>query len=80
MGNGWRARGGGQLIVRHDANHKYRLAGFDFVAGGEHGLLNFCAIKMGAVGASFVDDAAAVRTALDGEVNAGHVIVVGTAN
>src|SRR6266852_2533875 len=77
LGNGWRARGGGQLIVRHDANHKYRLAGFDFVAGGEHGLLNFCAIKMGAVGASFVDDAAAVRTALDGEVNTGHVIVVG---
>jgi len=76
LGDRWRARGGGQLIVRHDANHKYRLAGFDFVAGGEHGLLNFCAIKMGAVGASFVDDAAAVGTAFDGEVHTGHVGVV----
>src|SRR5216683_469341 len=32
---------------------------------------------MGAIGASFVDDAAAVRAAFDGEVNTGHVIVVG---
>jgi hypothetical protein len=77
LGNGWRARGGGQLIVRHYANHKYSLAGFDFVAGGEHGLLNLCAIQMSSVGASFVDDAAAIGTAFDGEVHAGHMIVVG---
>ncbi len=32
---------------------------------------------MGAVGASLVDDAAAVRTAFDGEVDAGHMVVVG---
>jgi len=32
---------------------------------------------MGAVGALLVDDAAAVGTAFDGEVNAGHMIVVG---
>jgi hypothetical protein len=52
------------------------LAGFDFVAGGEHGLLNLCAIQMRAVGASFVDDAAAVGTALDGEVRTGHMVVM----
>jgi len=52
------------------------LAGFDLVAGGEHGLLNLRAIQLGAVGASLVDDTAAVGTAFDREVNAGHVIVV----
>jgi len=64
------------LVVRNNAYDKNGLAGFDFVAGGEHGLLNLCAIQMGAIRASFVDDAAAVRAALDGEVNTGHVIVV----
>jgi len=64
------------LVVRNNAYDKNGLAGFDFVAGGEHGLLNLCAIQMGAIRASFVDDAAAVRAALDGEVNTGHVIVM----
>jgi len=44
MGDGWRARGGGQLIVGHDAHDENGLAGFDFVASGKHGLLNLGAI------------------------------------
>jgi len=83
-GGGWRlsdsprARGdGGQLIVRNYANDENGLAGFDFVARGEHGLVNLCAIQLGAIGAFSIDDAAAVGTALDGEVDAGHVIVMG---
>jgi len=66
----------GELIVRNDADDENGLAGFDFVAGGEHGLLNLCAIQMSAVGALLVDDSASVGTALDGEVYARHVIVV----
>jgi len=65
------------LVVRNDADDEDGLAGFDFVAGCEHGILNLCAIEMGAVGASFVDDAATIGAAFDGEVHAGHVIVVG---
>jgi len=77
LGNGLRARGDcWELVVGNDADEENGLAGFDFVAAGEHGLLNLCAIQMGAVGAFLVDDAAAVGTALDGEVNAGHVVVV----
>jgi len=53
------------------------LAGLDFVAGGEHGFLNLCAIKLCSVGAALVDDAAAIGATLNGEVNAGHVIVMG---
>jgi len=75
--NGLRARGdGGQLIVRNDADEEDGLARFDFVAGGEHSLLNLGAIQMGPVGAPFVDDAATVGAAFDGEVHAGHMIVV----
>jgi hypothetical protein len=71
--------GGGRrkLAFRNDTNDEDSLAGFDLVAGGEHGLLNLCTVELRAVGASFVDDAATVRAALYGEVNAGHVIVVG---
>ncbi len=77
MGSGLRASGnGGQLTVRDNADDENGLAGLDFVAGSEHGLLNLCAIQMSAVGASFVDDAATVGTTLDGKVHAGHVIVV----
>jgi len=64
------------LVVRNDADDENGLAGLYFVAGGEHGLLNLRAIEMGAVGASFVDDAATVGTTLDGEVDTRHVVVV----
>src|SRR5260370_37795772 len=64
------------MVVATDADDVSGLAGLDFVAGSEHGLLNLCAIQMGAVGASFIDDAAAVGAAFHGEVHAGHVIVV----
>jgi len=78
LANGLRAwADGGQLIVRNDADDENGLTGLDFVAGGEHGLLNLGAIQMGAVGAFLVDDAAAVGTALDSEVNARHVSVMG---
>jgi hypothetical protein len=65
------------LVLRNNADDENGLARFDLVAGGEHGLLNLCAIEMGAVCAFPVDDAAAVGTALDGEVHARHVIVMG---
>jgi len=70
LGNGGRARRGGQLIVRNNADDENGLAGFDFVAGGQHGLLDLYTIQKRAIGAFLVDDAAAVGTALDGEVNA----------
>ena len=66
-----------ELIVRHDANNKNGLAGFDFVAGGKHRFLNLRAIQMGAVGAFLVNDAAAAGAAFHREVHARHVIVVG---
>ena len=52
------------------------LAGFDFVAGGEHGLLNPYAVQMSAVGAFLVDDAAALRPALHRKVQPRHARVI----
>jgi hypothetical protein len=52
------------------------LAAFDFVAVGEHGVLNFSAIEKCAVAALAVHNAAALRTALHNKVQAGHERVV----
>jgi len=77
VGSLWAGGGCGKLVVRNNADDENGLAGFDFVAGGEHRLFDLRAVELGTIGAAFVDDAAAVGTAFDGEVNAGHVIVVG---
>lgn len=53
------------------------MATFDFIAISEHRVLNARAVEERAVAALFVDDAASLRTAVDGKVRAGHERIVG---
>jgi hypothetical protein len=52
------------------------LAAFDFVAIGKHSVLNAGAVEKSAIAAFFVEDAAALWPAFDGEMRAGHEGVV----
>jgi hypothetical protein len=52
------------------------LAALDFVAVGEHRILNARAIQKRAIAALAIQNAAALRPALDSKVHAGHKRVV----
>lgn len=70
-------RRGGERFVRENADHEDGVACADFVAVGESGFFYAGAIQECAVAAVEVEEAAALFTVLDSEVEAGHELVVG---
>ena len=66
-----------QLVVGHEADDEDGLTRLDFVAGGQHGFLDFSAVQQRTVGALFIEHAATVSAAFYGKVYAGHVVIVG---
>ena len=73
----WFERGGRKRFVGEHANDEDGVAGADFVAVGESGFFDARSIEEGAVAALQVEKAAAFFTVFDGEVEAGHELVVG---
>jgi hypothetical protein len=67
---------GGKFRVGNDFHRENRLAALDFVAVGEHRMLDARAIEKRAVATLAILDVAALRPALNGKVNAGHKRVV----
>jgi len=73
----WFERGGRKRFVGEHANDEDGVARANFVAVGEKGFFDACAIEESAVAALQVEEAAAFFTVFDGEVKAGHEFVVG---
>jgi hypothetical protein len=71
-----RGRIGKRILTQH-ANNEDGVAGADFVAVCESGFLYASAVQEGAVATVKVEEAAALFSLLDGEVEAGHEFVVG---
>ena len=67
----------GERIVGEHVDNEHGVAGTNFVAVGEEGFFHTSAVKESAVAALQVEDAAALFAVIDGEVKAGHELVVG---
>ena len=63
-------------FIGKDANDEDGVAGADFVAVGEEGFVDPRAVQESAIAALQVEDAAALFAVIDGEVEAGHELVV----
>jgi hypothetical protein len=69
-------RGCKKGFVGKNANDEDGVAGADFVAVGEEGFVDPRAVQESAIAALQVEDAAALFAVIDGEVEAGHELVV----
>jgi hypothetical protein len=67
---------GSKFGVGNDFHRENRLAALNFVAVGEHRLVDSSSIEESAVAALAILDAVALRRTLDGEVHAGHERIV----
>lgn len=73
----WFRRCGGKRFVGEHADDEDSVSGADFVAVGESGFFHACTVEESAVAALQVEEATAFFTVIDGEVEAGHELVVG---
>jgi hypothetical protein len=73
----WFGRYSGKRFVSENSNDEDGVACADFVAVGESGFFDACAVEESAVAALQVEDAAAFFAVIDGEVEARHEFVVG---